>query len=166
MDLRDRLSPEQFHAVANTPKAAAIYVASASGGGFEMFGEVFSAAKLIDQVAKQEGEGDYGELVAGLMAGLRTMTKDEIRALHMDYGERKDVAGLRARVKEAVAEGWAAVQALADADGFARFVLDVGRAAAQAKTGGFLGLGGKSVVDAQEQAALDELAAIMGGASS
>ena len=166
MNLRDKLSPDQFHAVANTPKAAAIYVASASGGGFEMFGEVFSAAKLIDHVVRQEGEGDYGELVAGLMTALRAMSKDEIKALHMDYGERKDVAALRARVKAGVAEGWSAVQGMPGADGFARFVLDVGRAAAQAKTGGFLGLGGKSVVDAQEQAALDELAAIMGGASS
>ena len=36
------------------------------------------------------------------------------------------------------------------------------RKVAETKTGGFLGMGGTSVIDEKEQAALDELAALMG----
>ena len=48
-----------------------------------------------------------------------------------------------------------------DVEAYKRFVLGLGRAAAEAhKEGGFIGIGGKQVSD-EEQAALDELAAVL-----
>jgi hypothetical protein len=40
--------------------------------------------------------------------------------------------------------------------------MDTARQAAETKTGGFLGIGSKSVTDEQEQAALNDIAAIVG----
>ena len=58
-------------------------------------------------------------------------------------------------------DGWTVVAGLPGADGFARFVIDVAKAAALAKTGGHFGFGNVSEVDEKEQAALDDLAGIM-----
>jgi hypothetical protein len=53
------------------------------------------------------------------------------------------------------------VAALPGAEGFSRWVIDTARTAALTKTGGHFGIGNKSVIDEKEQAALDELAALM-----
>lgn len=50
-----------------------------------------------------------------------------------------------------------------DAEAYRRFVLDVARAAAEAhKEGGFVGIGGKQVSEA-EQAAIDDIARVLEG---
>jgi hypothetical protein len=45
--------------------------------------------------------------------------------------------------------------------GYRRSILDIGKAVVATKTGGFLGFGAKSVVDEQQQATLDKLAAML-----
>jgi hypothetical protein len=50
-----------------------------------------------------------------------------------------------------------------DVESYKRFVVDVARAAAEAhKEGGFIGIGGKQISD-EEQAALDEIRAVLDG---
>jgi hypothetical protein len=160
MGLKDQLSAEQFRAAYNAPLAAATYVSTASGGGFEMVSELLSAGKFIGEQLKAGGETGYGEVVDGLLADLRGMSRDEAKAETVRY-EGKDPAALRGQARQIVVDAWTAVGGMSGADGFARWILDIAQAVAAAKTGGFLGIGAKSVVDAQEQAALDDLAAAL-----
>jgi hypothetical protein len=160
MGLKDRLTAEQFKAIYNGPFAATTYVSTASGGGFEMVSELLSAGKFVSAQLKAGDETGYDQLVDGLLADLRGMPKDEAKAAAIQY-ESKDPVALRAQAKQAVMEAGAAVAGMAGADGYRRWILDLANAVAAAKTGGFLGIGAKSVVDEQEQAALDELAAAL-----
>jgi hypothetical protein len=159
-DLRSELTPQQFKAVLSAPLAAGMYVGAASGGPLDLFADLKSTAKLLDHALKAEGDSGYGKLVDSLLETMRGMTKEELKATS-EWPEVKDLAGMTAIMKQTVADAWAVVRDRPDADGFARWVLEFGRTAALTKTGGFLGIGGKSVIDAQEQAALDELSAVM-----
>jgi len=158
MGIKDQLTEEQFRALYNGPFAAATYVATASGGGFEMVSELLSASKFMGEQIKAGGESGYGELVAGLLEDLKGLSKDEAKTLTMKV-EGKEPAAVRAQVKEAVLEAGATVAGMAGADGYKKWILDIARTVAATKTGGFLGIGAKSVIDEKEQAALDELVA-------
>jgi hypothetical protein len=160
MGIKDQLTAEQFKALYNGPFAAATYVSTASGGGFEMVSELLSAGRFLSEQLKAGGETGYGELVDGLLADLRGLPKDEAKAATIQY-EGKDPVALRAQAKHAVAEAGATAVGMAGADGYKKWIVDIARTVAAAKTGGFLGIGAKSVVDEQEQAALDELAATL-----
>jgi hypothetical protein len=160
MGIKDQLTADQFKAIYNGPFAVATYVSTASGGGFEMVSELLSAGKFVGAQLKSGSETGYGELVDGLLADLRVMPKDEAKAATIQY-QSKDPVVLRAQAKQAVVEAGAAVAGMAGADGYKKWILDIAHTVAAAKTGGFLGIGAKSVVDEQEQAALDELAAAL-----
>jgi hypothetical protein len=160
MGLKEQLTAEQFRAVYNAPLAAATYISTASGGGFEMVSELLGAGKFISEQLKAGGETGYGELVDGLLADLRGMSKEEAKAETVRY-EGKDPATVRGQARQIVVDAAAAVNDMAGADGFKKWVLDLAQKVAEAKTGGFLGIGAKSVVDAQEQAALDDLASVL-----
>lgn len=69
---------------------------------------------------------------------------------------------MRAEMKQVVADGAAAAATLLEGDGYKKWILFIARKVAETRTGGFLGIGAKSVVDEKEQAALNELAAMMG----
>jgi len=43
MSIKDQVTPEQWKALLNAPGAASTYVSTASGGGFDMINEVFTA---------------------------------------------------------------------------------------------------------------------------
>jgi hypothetical protein len=161
VSLKDQLTPEQWKAVFNAPIAAATYVATASGGGFEMIKEIMEAGKFMTQAA-QAGDSSYGELVSDYLTIMKGMSKDEIKANSVQYENTKDVNAVREQTKQTVASAWAAISGLPGADGFARWILQIGRTTALAKTGGHFGIGNKSVIDEQEQAALDALAAELG----
>lgn len=161
MDIKEQLSPEQLRVVFNAPLAAATYVAAASGGGFDMIKELTSASKFIAEQAQKGAASGYGAVVDSLLALMRSMSREDAKAQQLPYEKSKDPAAMRSQLRQTVADGWAAVVSLPEADGFARWVLDVSRAAALAKTGGHFGIGNRSEIDAQEQAALDDLAAVM-----
>lgn len=161
MDIKEQLTPEQIKLVFNAPLAGATYVAAASGGGFDMVKELTNASKFMAEAAQKGGESGYGELVDSLLALIRGMSRDDAKAQQIQYEKSPDAAAMRAQVKQTVVDGWAVVAALPGADGFVRWVLDVSRAAALSKTGGHFGFGNKSEIDPQEQAALDDLAAVM-----
>jgi hypothetical protein len=160
MGIKDQLTAEQFKAIYNGPFAAATYVSTASGGGFEMVSELISASKFMGEQLKAGGETNYGDLVDGMLEDLRGMSKDEAKAATLKI-EGKEPAAVRAQVKDAVVQAGATVAGMAGADGYKKWILDIARTVAATKTGGFLGIGAKSVIDEKEQAALDELAAAL-----
>jgi hypothetical protein len=161
MSIKEKLSPEQWKAVFNAPSAASTYVSMASGGGLEMFQEMFTAGKVMSELAKQPSGSGYGSLVDDLLAALKSMSISDAKTEIIQY-QSKDPVGIRAELKKIVADGAAVAATLPDADGYKRWILDMARKVAETKTGGFLGIGGTSVIDEQEQAALDELKAMMG----
>ena len=161
MDLKEQLSPEQFKAVFNVPLAGATYVAASSGGGFDMIKELTNASKFMAAEAQKGADSAYGELTISLLSTMTSMSKDDSKAMQVEYEKSKEPAEMIKQVRQTVVDGWAAVAGLPGADGFAKFVIDVARTAALSKTGGHFGFGNKSEIDEKEQAALDELAGIM-----
>jgi hypothetical protein len=161
MGIKDQITPEQWKLLFNAPVAASTYVAMASGGGFDMIKEIYTAGKFVQDLAQQAGGSGYGELVDDLLASMTGMSKEDAKANTIQY-EAKDPAAIRASAKQVVADGIAVAATLPGADGYKRWILDMARQVAETKTGGFLGIGSKSVIDEKEQAALDELAAMLG----
>lgn len=161
MSIKDQLTPEQTKAVFSAPMAAALYVAAASGGAFELMKESLTASKFMAEQMQAGGPSGYGELVDEMLATIKGMSKDEMKTLTPMDETVKDMTAMRIRAKQAVVDGWAAVSALPGADGYAKWILALAKATAETKTGGHFGIGNKSVVDEQEQAALDELAQVM-----
>ena len=161
MSIEDQVSSEQWKSLFNTTSAASAYVASASGGGLEMFKELFSASKfMLDSIKNSNGSG-YGELADAFLEKMKGMSYKDVKENAAKY-ESRDLNGMRAEAKQVVADGVAVAATLPGSDGFKRWILDMAREVAETKTGGVLGIGGSSVVDEKEQAALDELAAMMG----
>lgn len=161
MSVKDQVSPEQWKSLFNATSAASAYVASASGGGLEMFKELFSASKFMVKTLKKSSGSGYGELVDAFLERMKGMSPKYAKENATKY-ESRDLNGMRAEAKQVVADGAAIAAALPGGDGFNRWVLDMAREVAETKTGGVLGMGGSSVVDEKEQAALDDLAAMMG----
>ncbi len=161
MTIKDQLTPEQWKYVLNAPMAAGVYVASASGGMMELSKELMEVSKFMSQEAAA-GDANYGDLVSDFLATMRGMSRDEMKAHAIQYEKTPDISGIRKQTMDTVVNAWAALAPLPGSDGFARWLLEVGRRAAATKTGGHLGIGNKSVIDEQEQAALDELAAVFG----
>ncbi len=161
MGIKEQLTPEQWKALINTPGAAATFVATASGGGLEVFKEVFSASKFTQEIAGKSSGSGYGSLVDDLIAAMKTMTFEEAKANAIQY-QSQDSADIRAEMKRLVAEGVAVITDSPGADGFKKWLVDLAREVAETKTGGVLGIGGQAVIDEQEQAAIAELMGLLG----
>ena len=58
------------------------------------------------------------------------------------------------KMKQVVADGVAIATSLPDGDGFKQWIVDMVRQVAETKTGGILGIGGTSVINEKEQAAI------------
>lgn len=161
MSVKDQVSAEEWKVLFNAPIAASTYVSSASGGGLEMIKEVMSASKFMQELAqKSEGSG-YGVLVDDLLATMKGMSFDEAKENTLKY-EAKEPAAIREEARQIVSDGIAVAARLAGGHDYKRWILDMAREVAETKTGGFLGIGSKSVIDEKEQAALEELAAMFG----
>ena len=160
MSIKEQLTAEQWKALFNAPGAASAYVSTASGGALEMFKELFSASKFIAELTKQGGSG-YGELVDGFIEAIKGMNPRDAKAETIKY-KAKDPQGIRTEAKQIVVDGAAVASNQPGGDGYKRWILDMARRVALTKTGGVLGVGGTSVIDEQEQAAIDELASLMG----
>ena len=161
MSIKDQLGPEQWKVLFNAAAAATTYVSTASAGKLEMIKEALSAGKFLQELAEKAGGSGYGELVDDLLATMKDMSAQDARENVIQF-QSKDPESLRDEVKQVVVDGAAVASALPGADGFRRWIVDMAREVAETKTGGFLGIGSKSVIDEKEQAALDELAAILG----
>ena len=157
MGTKENLSSEQWKAFFNAPFAAATYVSTASGGGFEMLGEIINASKFMQKLAEQSSGSGYGELVDELLAVIKGLNKEEAKESAFQY-QSKEPQALRAEAKQIVAEGAAVAATLLGGDGYKRWILDMAREVAATKSGGFLGIGSKSVIDEKEEEAIKELA--------
>lgn len=160
MNIKEQVSPEQWKTLLNGISAAATYVSTASGGGFEGLKEIFNAGKYAREAAVKESGSGYGALADDLLDEMQEMSFSDARQSAMEF-ESRDKAGMRAELKQAVAGAAAIAANQPDGAGYKRFLIDLARTAAETRSGGFLGFGAKSVIDPDEQAALDELAALL-----
>jgi hypothetical protein len=161
MSIKDQLTAEQWKVLINAPGAASTYVSTASGGGLEVFNEILTASKFTAKLSNQAGGSGYGELVDELLATIKGMTVKDAQENSVKY-QSTEPAAIRAELKQYVAGAVDLIKSLPGADGYKRWILDMVREVAETKTGGFLGIGAKSVIDEKEQAAINEMAALLG----
>jgi hypothetical protein len=143
-------SAEEWSVVAEAPLLAGARVAAAERGGtlrerFEIHRVYAAARELHGQSA----------LLDELVASSPSMGRRQMR----EYGDAVTVSNERLRAALAVLEAKASQ---ADVAAYKGFVLAVVQTAAEAhRDGGFVGIGGAEVSE-REQAALDEIGAILG----
>jgi hypothetical protein len=159
MTYKEQATADQWKALMNAPGAAAAFVSTASGGLIDMVKETFTASKYIQESVAKLGQTGYGALVEELLGAFKAMSFSEMQANAHPY-QAKDPVGLRAEAKQLITDGFKAAAALKDSQGYKKWVLELARQVAETKSGGFLGIGGQSVIDEKEKAAIDELAAL------
>ena len=142
---------EEWTTVVEGPVLAGMRVVAAHRGG--TIRESLAVAKVY--AAAREAQGD-SELLDALVSSPPAVDSQQIRASGGDIKSASEerlrealrILGEKARPEEV--------------EQFKRFVMEVGEAAAKAhKEGGFIGIGGKPV-SPEEQAALDEIQALLG----
>jgi hypothetical protein len=162
MRFKNKLDAEQWQAICNGPFAVATFIGLASGNAMDLVAEMATVGKLMALSAAPGDPSGYGELVDAVMSEMDSVKKADAEGTTLHYGGKdKDDAAMRAQARQVIVEAAATIGGLPGADGYRRWLLDVARATALTKTGGFFGIGGKSEIDAKEQAALDELAGIL-----
>jgi hypothetical protein len=144
---------EEWSTVAEGPLYAGMRVIAADRGG------TLRESLALGRVYKEarEGHGD-SELLDELVKTPPSIDPDRVREAS---GDIASVATERLREATRVLEAKATPEEI---DAYKRFVMTVAQAAASAhKEGGFLGIGGKQVSDAENQA-LDEISTALGSA--
>jgi hypothetical protein len=142
---------EEWSTVVNGPLYAGMRVISADRGG--TLREGMAMGRVYQQARQQHGES---ELLDELVRSPASMDADQIREAGGDIGA---VATQQLRDAIGILEAKATP---AELDAYKRFVMTVAQAVAGAhKEGGFLGIGGKQISDAENQA-LDEISTALG----
>ena len=133
------------------PVLAGMRVVAAHRGG--TIRESLAVAKVYAAAREAQGES---ELLDALVSSPPAVDSQQIRASGGDIksaSEERLREALRILGEKATPE---------EVEQYKRFVMEVGEAAAKAhKEGGFIGIGGKPV-SPEEQAALDEIQALLG----
>jgi polyhydroxyalkanoate synthesis regulator phasin len=142
---------EEWSTIVEGPLYAGMWVISADRGGALReslaMGRVYQAARE---------RHDASELLDELVKSPPSINAEEARAAR---GDLPQVAAQKLRESMRIVEAKATP---AEADAYKTFVMTVAQAVASAhKEGGFLGIGGKQVSDAENQA-LDEISAALG----
>ena len=149
MTRKDQFNAEEWDQITQGPPLAAILVITASRGG-----SVRESLSVGDVYKDARAAKDAPELVGQLLAS----------PPRLDPGKASSAEELHTQTIERLRAAATLVEERAtgeEADAYKRFVLDVAqRAAERHKEGGFLGVGGKRVSDA-EAAALAEIAAAL-----
>ena len=149
MTRKEQFNAEEWERIAEAPALAALLVITASRGG--SMRESMSAAEVYKE-ARQDKQAP--ELIQELLTTRPTV----------DPGQASSAEELRTKSTERLRAAAALVEERAtpeEAEAYKRFILDLSQRAAQRhKEGGFLGIGGKRVSDA-EAAALAEIAAAL-----
>jgi len=149
MTRKDQFNAEEWERLAEGPPLAAILVITASRGG--AMRESLSVGDVYKDARK---ETQAPELVQELLG----------TPPRVDPGQASSAEELRTQTTQRIREAAALVDERAtqeEADAYKRFILQVAqRAAERHKEGGFLGVGGKRVSNA-EAAALAEIAAAL-----
>ena len=140
---------EEWSTVVEAPALVALRVVAADRGG--TIRESLSLGRAYAE-ARSAGSGLFGEIVSS--------------APQVDPSELKDPGALPQRAESAVREALALLEQKAtpeEVEAYRDFLLKVAETVARAhKEGGFLGIGGKEVSES-EQAALDEITALVRG---
>jgi hypothetical protein len=161
MNLKEQVTREQWMALFNAPSAACVFVILADGKGLEIFNEFFNAGKFIRNEAGNFKSRGYGKMVDDLMAVIKSMSPKEAIADAISYDSR-ELVSIRAQAKKIVGEGAAAASSLPEGDGYKQWIFDLAFSMAGTKTGGFFGIGERSVIDISKHSALNELEKLLG----
>ena len=149
MTTKADFNAEEWDKVVEGPLLAGLRVVTADKGG--RIRESLAMGKVYAEARKQDGES---ELLEALVTSQPALDQERARAAG-DVGTA---------VREGLGEGLAILEQKAtpeEVEAYKRFVVAVAEAAAKAhKEGGFIGIGGKEVSES-EQAALDEIRAIL-----
>ena len=143
---------DEWSTLVEAPMLAGMRVVTADRGG--TIRESLAIGKVYAAARQAQGQS---ELLDALVASPPSVNPQQLQ------GGGGDIAGMSdERLREALRllEEKGAGE---DAAAYKQFVTDVAQAAAEAhKEGGFIGIGGKQVSEA-EQKALDEIKAVLGG---
>jgi hypothetical protein len=142
---------EEWSTVVDGPLYAGMRVASADRGG--TLREGLAMGRVYQDARSRQGAS---ELLDEFVKSPPTIDADRLRNAGGDIGA---VASERLRAAIGIVDAKATP---AEVDDYKRFVMTVAQAVASAhKEGGFLGIGGKEISDAENQA-LDEISAALG----
>jgi hypothetical protein len=151
MTRRAEFNADEWATVVDGPIYAALRVIAASHGG--RLRESLAMGRAYQDARGRQGES---ELLDDLVKSPPAIDAEEVRHAQSNIAEvttqhLRDAAGLVA-----------AKATPAEADSYKTFVMTVAQAVASAhKEGGFLGIGGKQITDAENQA-LDEISTALG----
>ena len=149
MTTKADFNAEEWTTVQEAPLLAGMRVIAAGRGG--TLRETIAMGQVYAEARRRHGDN---QLLDELVSAPPTM--DPTR-----FQSTRDITSLSTERLVAAAQILQAKASPAELDAYRAFVLDVARAAAAAhREGGFLGIGGQEVSDA-EKAALDELEATL-----
>ena len=142
---------EEWSAVVDGPLYAGLRVIAASRGG--TLRETMAMGRVYQEARARHGES---ELLDELIKTPPSIDADSRQEVHDNIGELASQ-----RLREAIGS-LEANATPAETDSYKKFVMTVAQAAAGAhKEGGFLGIGGQEISDAENQA-LDEISVALG----
>jgi len=151
MTRRADFNAEEWATVVAGPIYAALRVIAASHGG--RLRESLALSRAYQDARARHGES---ELIDELVKSPPAIDADEVRHAQSNIGQ---VATEQLRDATAIVGAKATP---AETDSYKTFVMTVAQAVASAhKEGGFLGIGGKEITDAENQA-LDEISSALG----
>ena len=151
MTRRADFNAEEWSTVVGAPLYAGMRVISADRGG--TLRESLAIGRVYQEARAHHGES---ELLDELVKSPPSIDADRVR----DAGG--DVAAATSRQLRDAIGILEAKSTPAEIDAYKRFVMTVAQAVASAhKTGGFLGIGGEQISDAENQA-LDEISVALG----
>jgi hypothetical protein len=151
MTKRAEFNAEEWTTVVDGPIYAALRVIAASHGG--RLRESLALGRAYQNARASHGES---ELLDELVKSPPAIDADEVR-----HAQSNIVEVATRELREAIAIV-AAKATPAETDSYKAFVMTVAQAVANAhKEGGFLGIGGKQITDAENQA-LDQISSALG----
>lgn len=164
MSNKDSYTAEEWSAIVSAPMLAGSYISMSDIGITSLFSEASAMVKAATQGEIPDGASDLiGDIVAGIKE--QAEKKEKIQMPELTDEQKKDPAAAKAALLQGIAAATNAVSAKgtgAEAAGYKQWIMGVANATAEAgKEGGFLGIGGTRVSDA-EKAALAEISAAMG----
>jgi hypothetical protein len=142
---------EEWSTVVDGPLYAGMHVIAASRGG--TLRETVAMGRVYQEARERQGDS---QLLDELVKSPPSIDADRVRQAE---GKLAELTTAQLRKAMTVLEAKASA---AEIDDYKRFVMTVAQAAAAAhKEGGFLGIGGKHISDAENQA-LDDISAALG----
>jgi len=142
---------EEWSVVVEGPVFAGMYVIAADRGG--TIRESLAMGRVYTEARQQQGQSELLDELVGSQPSIDRARAQETGGDVASLAKERLTAAMRILEEKATPE---------EVDAYKRFVMTVAQAAAAAhKEGGFLGIGGKQVSEAEEKA-LDEISITLG----